>query len=165
MGFSLPSTHYAARWSTDQINSNEQVTEKGRRYAALAEGPEREQLLLELLQSFHNYLIKYVAMILRGHVPVYHGRANPDTVALLKFFLPGGQQSDNCFGRARIFRVRPRFRRLAGTAPGRPGGGHSGCKSLKKRAGESAIEPFTAPPPRPGARGCSASGRTARNRR
>ena len=43
----------------------------GRRYAELPPGDqEKEDLLLELCQCFHPYLMKYLVMICRGHVPV-----------------------------------------------------------------------------------------------
>ena len=61
--------------------------------------PEKEALLLELCQCFHPYLMKYLVMICRGHVPVMGGgemigRLNKDVKPFLLYFLPKGQQLD-----------------------------------------------------------------------
>jgi hypothetical protein len=61
---------------------NAEVTDLGLRYAQ-AEGQEKEELSLELLHCFHSYLMKYVDMILRGHLPRYGGRVNEDAKKLL----------------------------------------------------------------------------------
>ena len=72
----------------------------GRRYAELPAGdPEKEALLLELCQCFHPYLMKYLVMICRGHVPVTSGGVqmgtlNRDVKQFLLYFLPKGQQLD-----------------------------------------------------------------------
>ena len=56
---------------------------------------EKEALLLELCQCFHPYLMKYLVMICRGHVPVL-GRGNmgaplnKDIKPFLLYFLPKG---------------------------------------------------------------------------
>jgi hypothetical protein len=60
--------------------------------------PEKKALLLELCQCFHPYLMKYLVMICRGHVPVM-GRGgerstcpiNKDIKPFLHYFLPKGQ--------------------------------------------------------------------------
>jgi hypothetical protein len=54
----LPQTHYAASWPVDQLNIPEQITDLGVRFFSLPEGQEKEQLLLELLRSFHGYTVK-----------------------------------------------------------------------------------------------------------
>ena len=77
-----------------------EITDLGRRYAELPAGaPEKEALLLELCQCFHPYLMKYLVMICRGHVPVA-GRGdrgapiNKDIKPFLLYFLPKGQKLD-----------------------------------------------------------------------
>jgi hypothetical protein len=61
--------------------------------------PEKEAFLLELCQCFHPYLMKYLVMICRGHVPVV-GRGdkgapiNKDIKPFLLYFLPKGQRLD-----------------------------------------------------------------------
>jgi hypothetical protein len=107
----LPATHYAAGWKIEGqgvIKPLEEINRVGRRYAELpAElpagedrmraNPEKQELLLELCQCFHPYLMKYLVMICRGHVPVVgHGarpfRVNKDVEPFLLYFLPKGQQ-------------------------------------------------------------------------
>ena len=69
----------------------------GRRYAELPPGDqEKEDLLLELCQCFHPYLMKYLVMIYRGHVPVVGHGSNPgfinkDVKPFLFYFLLKGQ--------------------------------------------------------------------------
>src|ERR1017187_6513455 len=73
----LPSTHYAAQWKTEgMIKSLPEINDLGRRYAELPaemagiSNPAKQDLLLELCQCFHLYLMKYLVMICRGHVPI-----------------------------------------------------------------------------------------------
>src|SRR5438105_2131479 len=73
----------------------EEMTALGCRYAELGESAEMEDLLLELCQSFHPYLMQYLVMICRGHVPnVGHGpratRINKDIKPFLMYFFPKG---------------------------------------------------------------------------
>ena len=82
------------------IKSLPEINDLGRRYAELPAGePEKESLLLEICQCFHPYLMKYLVMICRGHVPVI-GRGdlrvpiNKDILPFLNYFLPKGQQLD-----------------------------------------------------------------------
>ena len=60
------------------------------RYATLPAGAEKEQALLALCQAFHPYLMKYLAMICRGHVPVWKGRINKDAKNFIWYFMPPG---------------------------------------------------------------------------
>ena len=82
------------------IKSIPEINDLGRRYAELPEGEaEKEARLLELCQCFHPYLMKYLVMICRGHVPV-RGRGengmpvNQDIQPFLLYFLPKGQRLD-----------------------------------------------------------------------
>ncbi len=96
----LPAHHYAAGWKTEgAVRPLAEVNDLGRRYAELpADAPEKKALLLELCQCFHPYLMKYLVMICRGHVPVM-GRGgerstcpiNKDIKPFLHYFLPKGQ--------------------------------------------------------------------------
>src|SRR5437764_908911 len=74
----MPSSHYASTWKTGgaAVKPLEEVNAIGRRYAELPEeipaagdrmvsNPEKENLLLELCQCFHPYLMKYLVMICR----------------------------------------------------------------------------------------------------
>ena len=93
--------HYAAGWKTEGvIKPLPEITALGRRYAELPAGAaEKEALLLELCQCFHPYLMKYLVMICRGHVPVV-GRGdrgapiNKDIKPFLLYFLPKGASLD-----------------------------------------------------------------------
>ena len=89
--YSLPAKHYAASWKIDSEDhlSTADLTDLGCRYAQAC-GQEKEDLLLEICQNFHSYLMKYLAMICRGHVPVWKNRINSDSAAFLKYFLPKG---------------------------------------------------------------------------
>jgi hypothetical protein len=93
---SLPVGHYAAQWPEDVIRTPGELTQLGIDYVDAPEGPEKEARLLEILQCFHNYLLKYVGMILMGHLPMQrNGRAkeiNKDTHLLLCCFIPRGQE-------------------------------------------------------------------------
>jgi hypothetical protein len=86
----LPATHYAASWPKDVQHTPAELTELGCRYAA---NPS-EETLLEIIQSFHGYLLKYMAMILQGHVPYRGGDVNKDTHLLLQCFIPKGSPAD-----------------------------------------------------------------------
>ena len=70
------------------------MTDLGIRYAQ-AEGEEKKELSLELLQCFHTYLMKYLDMILRGHLPRYGGKINDDAKILLIKLLPKGPRINN----------------------------------------------------------------------
>jgi hypothetical protein len=65
----LSAAHYAAKWPTDAVACTPaELTKLGAEFVNLPEGQEKETLLLEILQCFHGYLLKYVSMILRGHL-------------------------------------------------------------------------------------------------
>jgi hypothetical protein len=60
-------------------------------------GREKEHLFLELCQAFHGYLMKYLVMICRGHVPTMgvgpnKAKVNKDIEPFLKLFLPKGSK-------------------------------------------------------------------------
>ena len=88
-------THYAYDWSTDQvILTPEQITELGRQYHELAEGPARDEVFLKIVQSFHNYIVKYVDMICRGHLATFKYQPNKDSVSFLSYFLAPGETAN-----------------------------------------------------------------------
>src|SRR5450759_3866140 len=64
----LPHSHYAAKWPADSTRTTQEVTNMGLAYHVLPECDEKGQKLLEILQCFHGYLIKYMGMILMGPV-------------------------------------------------------------------------------------------------
>jgi hypothetical protein len=92
MRYSLSAGHYAAGWSNQEILTPEEITALRIRYHAAAEGPQREELLLRILKSFHNYIVKYADMIRRGHLPAYRSHVNKDSVVLLRYFVSGREE-------------------------------------------------------------------------
>jgi len=68
----------------------DEINALGLRYATLPAGADKEQALLALCQAFHPYLMKYLAMICRGHVPTYAGGINRDAKNFIRYFLPRG---------------------------------------------------------------------------
>ena len=92
---SLPEWHYAASWpqdSAEAVRPLAEVTELGRRYAETKD----EGVLLEICRCFHPYLMKYLVMICRGHVPVLGVgksalRINKDVEPFIRYFLPKGE--------------------------------------------------------------------------
>src|SRR3982751_763924 len=94
----LPTSHYASGWKMDVApRPLEEITALGCRYAELGESAEKEDLLLEICQCFHPYLMKYLVMICRGHVPVLGAGpyvVNRDVKPFLTYFLPKGQPLD-----------------------------------------------------------------------
>ena len=87
-----------------EFKSLPEINDLGRRYAELPaeiEGisnPAKQDLLLELCQCFHPYLMKYLVMICRGHVPILgigpkstFGNVNSDIKKFLYYFLPKDQ--------------------------------------------------------------------------
>jgi len=90
----LSSAHYASTWKTDApLRSVEDVNELGRQYAVLPDSdPAKEEKLLEILQCFHPYVMKYLSMICRGHVPLWGNRVNRDVAPFLRYFMPKGAE-------------------------------------------------------------------------
>jgi len=56
--------------------------------------PAKQELLLELCQCFHPYVMKYLVMICRGHVPVWGKRVNQDIAKFIHYFMPKGVKMD-----------------------------------------------------------------------
>jgi hypothetical protein len=88
----LSAEHYAACWKSEgSIRPHAEINALGKRYAETHD----QDVLLELCQCFHGYLMKYLVMICRGHLPVVGvgrnpGNINKDTKPLLQYFLPKG---------------------------------------------------------------------------
>lgn len=56
----LPPAHYTFKWPTeDVVRTLTELTKLGTEFAALPEGHAKEALLLEILQCFKGYLLKY----------------------------------------------------------------------------------------------------------
>jgi hypothetical protein len=86
--------HYAANWKTEGvIKPLCEINELGARYVATRD----PELLLEICQCFHPYLMKYLVMICRGHVPIVgigkqKARINKEVKNFVKYFLPRGEK-------------------------------------------------------------------------
>jgi hypothetical protein len=99
MPINLPYWHYASQWPMDgALQSPAEITELGIHYLTSPEGLEKEALALDVLRAFHNYLSKYVDMIVRGHLPRYLGHVNEDTRLLLMYLMPKGEGGTTCRG-------------------------------------------------------------------
>jgi hypothetical protein len=73
----------------------EEVNDLGRRFAS-APAAEKGDLLLEICQCFHPYLMKYLVMICRGHIPIvgvgkHPAYINKDVQPFLMYFLEKGE--------------------------------------------------------------------------
>jgi hypothetical protein len=89
----LSSDHYATKWkmpTEENLNDRLTVNALGIKYARLKNGPEKEATLLEIIQCFHGYLIKYLNMIVRGHLPPLKSPAGRDAAHFLKTLVPKG---------------------------------------------------------------------------
>ena len=87
----LSSDHYAAKWKVpneEDFNNREEVNKLGVTYATLDPGPEREAILLQLMENFHGYIMKYLSMIVKGKVPPIKSAAGRDTAVFLKTLVP-----------------------------------------------------------------------------
>jgi hypothetical protein len=88
----LPDNHYASGWKTEgSLRPVAEVNELGRKYALTRD----QDTLLEICRCFHPYLMKYLVMICRGHLPVNGvGRkashVNSDSRQFIRYFLPKG---------------------------------------------------------------------------
>ena len=83
--------HYASEWQIPEgpegFHKVSEVNALGHKYALLPNGPEKEEVLLSLLENFHTYLMKYLNMVVRGHIAKFKGTPNKDSVAFLKYFI------------------------------------------------------------------------------
>jgi hypothetical protein len=58
------------------------------------------RLKKDLCRYSHPYLMKYLAMICRGHVPVYKGRINRDARQFIRYFMSGASSNRSSIGKA-----------------------------------------------------------------
>jgi hypothetical protein len=91
----LAPSHYAGKWiipEEDQHYDLKAVNLLGRTYAATPDSADKEAKLLEVLECFHGYLMKYLCMIIRGTIPLANSRAGRDAKELLRTLAPRGAQ-------------------------------------------------------------------------
>jgi hypothetical protein len=58
----------------------------------MPDGPDKEAKLLQVLECFHGYLMKYLCMIVRGTLPPAGTRAGRDAKELLRTLAPRGSE-------------------------------------------------------------------------
>lgn len=93
----LSPSHYAHGWriaSSENLNDREAVNRLAIEYASLPDGAEKEAKCLEIVQCFHGYLMKYLHMIVRGHLPSLKTPAGKDAAKLLSILVKGGTKAD-----------------------------------------------------------------------
>jgi hypothetical protein len=89
----LAPSHYAGKWiipDEEQRNDLAAVNDLGYAYATAPDSPAKEAKLLEVLECFHGYLMKYLCMIVRGTIPPANSRAGRDAKELLRTLAPRG---------------------------------------------------------------------------
>lgn len=87
----LSSEHFASRWvvpTKEEFRGYKDTNILGIRYATICDGPEKEDLLLELTQAFHGYLMKYLNMIVKGHLPSMNSSAGMEAAKFLNLLSP-----------------------------------------------------------------------------
>ena len=62
----------------------------GYAYATAPDSAAKEAMLLEVMECFHGYLMKYLCMIVRGTIPPANSRAGKDAIELLRTLAPRG---------------------------------------------------------------------------
>ena len=93
----LSSSHYAGRWTIpaeDQRYDLKVDNQLGLEYAKAIDSPEKEAKLLQVLECFHGYLMKYVVMVIRGMIPAVNTHAGKDAKELLRTLSPRGALLD-----------------------------------------------------------------------
>lgn len=94
----LSSEHFASRWpipSKEDFHDYEDTNILGIKYANLTDGVAKEELMLQLTQCFHGYLMKYLNMIVRGHLPPVTSPAGKETIKFLNLLSSSGKDSSN----------------------------------------------------------------------
>jgi hypothetical protein len=87
----LAPSHYAGKWvipDEDQHYDLAAVNALGYAYATAPDSPAKEAKLLEVMECFHGYLMKYLCMIVRGTIPPANSRAGRDAKELLRTLAP-----------------------------------------------------------------------------
>lgn len=99
----LSPEHFASKWpvpTKDDFKGYEETNELGIKYANLVDGPAKQDLMLELTQCFHGYLMKYLNMIVRGHLPPVNSSAGTEAIKFLNLLSPGSktEKSSSAYG-------------------------------------------------------------------
>ena len=92
----LSSKHYASKWkipAEGELNDRETVNKLAIAYATSPDGPEREEKCLAIVQCFHGYIMKYLNMIVRGHLPSLKTPAGKEASKMLSTLVPRGKKA------------------------------------------------------------------------
>jgi hypothetical protein len=92
----LSSDHYAYQWEIaggDNLNEVKVVNQLAIEYASTPDGPEKEAKCLEIVRCFHGYLMKYLNMIVRGHLPSLKTPAGKDASKMLSTLVGKGEKA------------------------------------------------------------------------
>ena len=99
----LSSSHYAGKWAIpdeSQRNDLAAIYQLGLSYGKATDSETKEQMLRQLLESFHGYLMKYLVMIVRGTIPESNPRAGKDAKAFLYMLKPGSAPKGTDYSQA-----------------------------------------------------------------
>lgn len=91
----LSSEHFAYRWpvpTKEEFRSYEETNILGIQYANLPDGTTKQEVMLELTQCFHGYLMKYLNMIVRGHLPPIRSSAGMEATKFLNLLSTAGKE-------------------------------------------------------------------------
>lgn len=99
----LSCEHFASKWpvpTKDDFRGYEDTNILGIQYATFPDGADKEALMLELTQCFHGYLMKYLNMIVRGHLPPVNSSAGMEAIKFLNLLSPSGKddKSSSAYG-------------------------------------------------------------------
>ena len=90
--------HYAAKWplpaECDHYD-RKAVNILGLAFAGMEPGPDKDAAGLELVKCFHPYLMKYLFMICRGHLPDMHSAMGRDCAEFLRLGIKKGNREDS----------------------------------------------------------------------
>jgi hypothetical protein len=95
----LPLSHYAGKWvipEEEQRNDLAAVNLLGYAYATAPDSLAKEAKLLEVMECFHGYLMKYLCMIVRGTIPPANSRAGRDAMEPPRVATPSVQNAPVC---------------------------------------------------------------------
>jgi hypothetical protein len=92
----LSSEHFASKWAIptkEDFHGYEDTNILGTKYANLPDGEEKQELMLELTKCFHGYLMKYLNMIVRGHLPSINSSTGIEAIKFLNLLSSSGSKS------------------------------------------------------------------------
>lgn len=104
----LSRDHFASRWpvpTKEEFRGYEDTNILGIKYATSPDGEDKEEQLLELTRAFHGYIMKYVNMIVRGHLPPTNSSAGMEAIKFLNLLSPAGRDDKSSAAYGEICRT------------------------------------------------------------